>query len=243
MRGEPIGGSRVPDPSPGLTASESNSHRDARRRIAVLLVCLGSTLALLGVAGCGGGGGKAPAGTDRASLARVYAQELTPNPVLKPVEGIDPDSEPESSADAWVVVSPLGKDRFRLTVTNISAVGFINNFKWAPPAGMTVTGVTRTSTGSCAVADSKIACTAVIKPPKCTCKPGGKMTVDFTAKTSAARNGKKYGVVSSYVEIDGMTPVPYRIPSFREAKPPEEDLPLCAPGAESTRDHPCTHPQ
>jgi hypothetical protein len=212
-------------------------------RLGAPAAVLGVLAALATVAGCGGDSGGSSSGSG-ASAASLYAQELRPNPVVKPREGIDPDQQPESSNDAWVTLRPLGEDRFRLTVTNISSVGFINDFSWSPSPGMTVTHVIGSNIGRCRLStEGRIACSASIRPPKCTCRPGGRMTVDFTARGLAESSKRHYGAVHSYVEIDGMTPVPYKIPSYLGAKPPEADLPLCRNGQESTSEHPCTHPR
>ena len=69
------------------------------------------------------------------------------------------------------------------------------------------------------------------RPPKCTCEPGGSITITFTAtvpaKVQAA--GIQTGVVGGTLRLGRMTPVPYLIPSYRGAKG-NIDLPLCARG-------------
>jgi hypothetical protein len=206
-------------------------------RSALTILLLGA--AILALAGCGGGSDNET--ESGPSVAELYKLQLTPNPTQNPLEGIDPDTQPESAQDAWVTIRPLDSGHFRLTVINTSAIGFINDFSWAPPPGMTITSVTSSSTGRCTLEAQRIACAANLTPPKCTCRPGGKIVVDFKGHAKQPKANVNYGVVHSYVEIDGMTPVPYRIPSYLGAKPPEEDLPICRFGQVSSAKQPCIH--
>jgi hypothetical protein len=216
-----------------------NPHAHKIQRLARLLATSGALVVVAALAGCGGGGG---GGSEEGpTVAQLYAQQLSPNPTQNPLEGIDPDSQPESAQDAWVTIRPLSAGNFRLTVINTSAVGFINQFSWSPPPGMTITRIKSSSTGVCRLQGQRIACSATLDPPKCTCRPGGRITVDFQGHAKLAKAHVNYGVVHSYVELEALTPVPYKIPSYLGAKPPEEDLPICSAGQLSTKNHPCIH--
>jgi hypothetical protein len=155
---------------------------------------------------------------------------------------IDPDTAPKGTADADVTVSWLTQSgSYELSVVNTSAIGYIDSFNWAPPTGLTLTSVTHAHGGQCSIVAGDIHCTTKLTPPKCTCQPGGELTVDFTAtgNTPTFANGywTYYGIVGSYLQIQTVTPVPYHIPSFLSST--AADLPLCAKGATSTKKHPC----
>jgi hypothetical protein len=155
------------------------------------------------------------------------------------------------ATDADTVVHFLDPMRglYQIEVFNTSGIGYINTFDWVPPPGMTVTAITSTSGGHCAIDGAgAISCTAGgkgIAPPKCTCLAGGSLTVNFTASGNApVYNGQYwtyYGVVGDWTHITSMTPVPYHIPSFLT---PGVDLPICGskvhPSEKSTGLDPCT---
>jgi hypothetical protein len=253
------------------------------RRAAAGVVAIG----LVGlVTGCGGGKANITANADR----RAYAQELRPNLVAHIIYGVDPDQEPESSADATSVVRSLSGDRYELSVTNTSDTGFINGFSWLPPGGIEVDRVLHASIGHCTLSakgnwdplapalykfagetvqgssgiyDSssrEIVCDLALAPPKCSCEPGQTVTVDFVAHSTVSNNpgpvvstrtgpGGRFvphivshdelGIVNSWVEVDSMTPVPYKIPSYIGGESSDEDLPLCRRGQVSTDKAPC----
>jgi hypothetical protein len=194
------------------------------------LPILPALLALALVAGCGGDGDE-----DFGTVP----PPLVPSPQLAaPLAGVDPDQNPEASSDVSATVTSLGGGRYRLLVQNGSDVGFVNSFEWTPPAGVTVTGVTRSSTGRCELDAGAISCRATLRPPKCTCRPGGQMTIEFAARVPQSAD-TQYGVAGGFVKIRELTPVPYLIPSAPDQQlPPEADLPLCA-GEESTNEKPC----
>ena len=137
-----------------------------------------------------------------------------PNP-----DPLDPDTAASKAGnDALWVITNRGQGHYQLVVENTSGIGFIDRFSWVPPASMTVTKVSNTSAGKCSLASGAIACTLKLKPPKCTCRAGGIVTIDFTASGNAPtmQDGHlvNYGVVGSYLRILKMTPVPYPIPSW-----------------------------
>jgi hypothetical protein len=153
----------------------------------------------------------------------------------------DPNTLGKGSADAVSVVRWVSPGVYELDVQNTSGIGYINQFTWVPPVNLTVTAVTSTQGGRCALVGGSIQCTGKIAPPKCTCLAGGDLVVTFTAKglepTYANGYWTYYGIVGAYLQIQQMTPVPYHIPS---ALPTGVDLPLCKKGQKSTKAHPCT---
>jgi hypothetical protein len=200
-------------------------------RVALALV----VVAALGlVTACGGGGS--------GTRAKSNVPEFKPSVVQLGGAGVDPDQTPPESRDASSVVRRLGTDRFQLVVQNTSANGFINSFDWKGK-GLTVTAVTRSSRGTCRVSGEMISCTQLsIPPPKCLCRPGGKVVIDFRAKYQAGDTKTlHYGVQDSAVWIGAMTLVPYIIPAHEGVNPSQADLPLCAKGQQSTSEQPCVH--
>jgi hypothetical protein len=155
--------------------------------------------------------------------------------------GVDPDQDPLGNRDAATVVRTLGNHRYQLVVQNTSPDGFIDNFAWKAWPGATVTGVTGSSRGNCELTDGMISCARLsLAPPTCLCRPGGSMTVDFTATSADENSAVKHGVVDSYLWIGSMTLVPYIIPAHASTKINQADLPLCAKGQLSTSARPCT---
>jgi hypothetical protein len=121
--------------------------------------------------------------------------------------------------DALSILTSLGADRYRLVVENTSSIGSIDGFTWSPPAGWTVTAVTRnTGAGTCSVAsDGRIACKGSLRAPACLCTPsGGKLVVQFTAHGVTHSKGPvhamTFGTGGARVHITAMTPVPFLIP-------------------------------
>ena len=176
-----------------------------------------------------------PGASASSSLARAAARST---------ESVDPDTLPKGSADAVVIVHWLSPGLYQLEVQNTSGVGSINTFTWVAPINLTVTAVTSSEGGRCSLVGGNIQCTADLAPPPCTCEGGGTMTVNFTATglnpTYANGYWTYYGIVGSYLEIQTMTPIPYHIPSYQSAS--SEDLPVCAKGQTSTKQHPCQKP-
>jgi hypothetical protein len=188
------------------------------------------------LAGCGGGGGKS--GPD---LKTLLAEQVQPPTHAEIGPGVDPDDTAASSPQFSSTILSLGGDRYQLTVTNGSDLGFLNSFTWVHPPQLRITAVTKSSAGTCRLVDGNVACTGLaIKPPKCTCEAGGSAWVRFAARqTQAAAKGQQYGLRDGWLRIGGLTPVPYTIPSYR-GKPPV-DLPICAKGERSTDAKPCVH--
>jgi hypothetical protein len=153
----------------------------------------------------------------------------------------DPNALGKGSADAVTTVRWVSPGTYELDVQNTSGIGYINQFTWVPPVNLTVTAITSSEGGRCALVGGDIQCNGKIAPPKCTCLAGGDLTVKFTAKglepTFANGYWTYYGIVGAYLQIQQMTPVPYHIPSSLPTV--GADLPLCKKGQTSTKAHPC----
>ena len=154
-----------------------------------------------------------------------------------------------NATDAVTIIrflDPTGHPpKYQLEIENTSGIGYINTFNWVPPTNMTITAITSTEGGRCALISGHISCRGGqkgIAPPKCTCLAGGSMLVNFTATGNEPMfNGQYwtyYGIVGSYTQITSMTPVPYHIPSFLPTT--TADLPLCKKGQTSTPANPCS---
>jgi len=136
----------------------------------------------------------------------------------------------------------LRTSQFQLEVANTSELGYINSFTWDSPSQLQLTAVTHVEGGRCHIADNAIVCVGAkhgIAPPTCTCRAGGRMTINFTATGDAPKfNGHywTYFGVGSDTVITSMTPVEYHIPSWVGG---QQDLPLCNPGTQPGPDNVC----
>jgi hypothetical protein len=219
------------------------------RALAALICGFG----LWSVGGAGAAGGAIPVckpgqTSTKAKPCRSPVVSSVPDP-----GNIAPRHDDSDSLTIFRFLDPAA-GKYQIEVDNTSGVGYINSFNWVPPAGMTITRITSTEGGHCALVPNPvpgggspmISCVGGkkgIAPPKCTCLTGGEMLVNFIATSDHAPtfNGKYwtyYGVVGSYTKITAMTPVPYHIPSVLPSNP-GADLPLCKKGQVSTRQNPC----
>jgi hypothetical protein len=168
-----------------------------------------------------------------AGSAASTAAAASPQPV-------NPNTLGRGAGDAVVIVRWLAPGKYQLDVQNTSGIGYINQFVWTPPQGMTVTAVTSSEGGRCSLVNGDIQCNGNIQPPACTCLAGGDLTVNFTATgldpTFANGYWTYHGMVGAYLEITEMTPVPYHIPSSLSLV---SDEPLCKKGQTSTKTKPC----
>ena len=122
-----------------------------------------------------------------------------------------------SGSDVETVLRTLASNRYELDVSNTSGIGYINRFAWSPPPGWTITAVTKTTGGSCALASAKISCHGSIGPPACLCAgAGGDLIVDFTITSTPAKKvphgPSTFGSVGSTFQLTPMTPVPFLVP-------------------------------
>jgi hypothetical protein len=233
-----------------------------RRRLVFGIAPL-AALVVVGLVGCGGGGSSSSSGNPTA--AELYAKQIQVGTFGTYVAGEDPDELDRGGVDVDTVIRSLGGNHYQLLIQNASDVGFINTFSWyvngnAGLAGKTnavkLLSVENSSSGHCklAIDRNSIVCTGMtIKPPTCTCLPGGTVTVNFTAEPNykwlnSLPQGPKavlpnhYGIFqNSQTVLGDMTPVPYHIPSYRNSQQNLYDLPLCAKGEPNTTAHPCVH--
>ena len=93
---------------------------------------------------------------------------------------VDPDQSAKVSSDVNLSLRVIDSGVYELTVQNQSGLGSINRFAWVPGPGWTVTAILATSYGNCIVNDGAMSCNGKISAPlRCTCQPGGKMTIRF----------------------------------------------------------------
>ncbi len=168
-----------------------------------------------------------------AALASRATSTAGPTPV-------NPNTLGRGSGDAVVIVRWLAPSLYQLDVQNTSGIGFINQFVWTPPTGLTVTAITSSEGGKCSLVNGDIECNGNVAPPTCTCLAGGELTVNFKATgldpTFANGYWTYYGMVGAFLTITQMTPVPYHIPSSLSLL---KDLPVCKKGQKTTKTNPC----
>jgi hypothetical protein len=125
--------------------------------------------------------------------------------------------EPMGTIEYLTVLRPLGNGHYELVVQNTSAIGSINSFSWASPAGLTITAVTGSTGAKCSLVSGAISCQGNIHPPQCLCTgSGGQAVIEFTASgdptTTLDGHADIHGFGWTYLRISAMTPVPYLIP-------------------------------
>jgi hypothetical protein len=180
----------------------------------VACVLAGTAFAL---AGCGGSSrnSQSPTGSTSSKLPSETQAEgkvgnVTPPPPRQPGELADPDSLNMGGSDVEWVVHALGNGRYSLRITNTSRIGFVDDIDWKPPRGDKIRKVGESTAGACSLANGRVSCSGLkLKPPTCLCRPGGTATVIFTMEAPDVRGG----LVSGALQILGMTPVPWTIPS------------------------------
>jgi hypothetical protein len=180
------------------------------------------------------------------------AKPCTPSAAVVPAPvAAAPDPEPSGArtgvpdAVTIFIVLDRAQHKYQIEIENTSGIGYINTFNWLPPHDMTITAITSTEGGHCALINNAISCTAGkkgIAPPICTCLAGGSMLVNFIAVGMEPTYNGEYWTSfwnsGSYTQITSMTPVPYHIPSFISSA--AADLPLCAKGQTSTKAKLCS---
>jgi hypothetical protein len=118
-------------------------------------------------------------------------------PSIARAEQGDPDQAAKVSTDVNMALQTIKPGTYRLDVQNQSGLGSIDSFAWVPGPGWRVTSVLQTSQGKCLVVDAALACAGKIEAPKrCTCLPGGHMSITFRmVGPPAPRSSKKLGTV------------------------------------------------
>lgn len=188
---------------------------------------------------------------DAVPTTGAYAPITVPKPLV-PRLGYggplvaDPDSMIRQGQDLQTVVtSASAPHHYRLTITNVSNIGFIGSFQWYPPSGVSIVKLLGSSSGHCVVAGTaglggklfqnallnpEITCDNLnLKPPTCTCKgDGGEVVISLVAD-------RDIGLAGS-TRVVSATPVLSIIPSSVQTP----DVPSCASGQVSTTAKPCT---
>src|SRR4051794_36213058 len=153
-------------------------------------------------------------GVTRGSHASVtattgeYAPITVKRPKLHTTGGAllrDPDAGVQNYLNTMVTQLP-GVHRYRVTISNVSNLGFIDALQWYPPVGVHVVKVTGSSTGRCALTGltgfgenqfksvvlyPNISCERVgLKPPSCTCLgDGGSVDISLVTDAPLAASG------------------------------------------------------
>ncbi len=234
-----------------------------RRQLGFSLAALAAFGVMSLLSGCGGG--SSSGSSNNPTAAELYAKQIQVGTFGTYVPGEDPDEQDRDGVDVTTVIRFLGNDHWQLRIQNASDVGFINTFSWhvngnaglaGPTHAALLEAVTGSSAGHCVLTPDKEAISCVglsLRPPKCTCQPGGSFTVNFIAKPdykwlNSLPEGPKAELKTQYAifqnsmtQLGDMTPVPYHIPSFIGPEQSEEDLPICAKGQASTSATPCVH--
>jgi hypothetical protein len=141
--------------------------------------------------------------TPRAATSGPLSPYIVKRPAIPVIGGgipvdLDPVVEPRFFETALAYLP--GKNRYRLTISNISGLGTINSFQWTPPITTHILKVFGSTAGDCTlggltgfgglqfptlVLHQNVRCNNVdLKPPSCTCRgDGGSVTISFeTAK-------------------------------------------------------------
>lgn len=100
----------------------------------------------------------------------------------------DPDAAQQTYLSTMVTRLP-GSHHYRLTISNVSNLGYIDSFQWYPPVGVHIVRFTGSSAGHCGVSGltgfggnqfktvvlyPNLLCTSTdLKPPSCTCLGDG----------------------------------------------------------------------
>jgi hypothetical protein len=156
----------------------------------------------------------------RIALAVGIVLALTTVGPAFAADPLDPDQSAKVSTDVNLALRAVKGDVYQLVVQNQSGVGAIDSFAWVPGPGWTVTAVVGTSNGNCVVRSGAIACSGKISAPKrCTCLPGGQMTVTFKMKgpqapaPSAAQGRVSVGTAGGYIVVKTVTLIHRHIPT------------------------------
>ena len=142
--------------------------------------------------------------------------------VLYEATDLEGDTNLVDNSDATAILRPLGRGRYQLEIQNTSRIGFINSFRWTPPARMKILAVTSSSRGKCTIdSTGAIACAATLPPPECLCRPsGGTVTIDFTTPPAVVLKIQGHtvdpGILGARLQIVAMTPIHYLIAATLE---------------------------
>ncbi len=149
-------------------------------------------------------------GTDDSggTTTGAYAPITVSRPKLHLVAGslvADPEAGVQNNLTTSIS-HRSGSNRYRITVTNSSNIGFIDSFQWYPPYGVHIVRVTGSSVGHCSIDGvsgfggnqfqtvllyPNIFCDKVgLKPPSCTCQgDGGSVDISFVSDRPMGATG------------------------------------------------------
>ena len=141
-------------------------------------------------------------------------------PSIASAERGDPDQAAKAATDVNESLQQIRSGTYQLLIQNQSGIGSIDSFAWVPGPGWHVTSVIRTSPGTCDVVGGALACRGNIPPPKrCTCLPGGQMTITFrmVGPPDPPRSKQKgtvvVGTAGGYLAVKTVTLTNHHIPT------------------------------
>ena len=185
-----------------------------------------------------------PAGDGGASALPTtgeYAPISVQRPKLHVLAGSlvsDPEAGIQNNLTTNLSQLP-GSNRYRITVTNTSNIGFIDAFQWYPPTGIHIVKVLGSSAGHCELSGltgfggnqfqtvllyPNISCEKVdLKPPSCTCQgDGGAVDVSFVSDKPMSATGTAR-MISARLVL-------HPIPSYLQPQTVPSNVPLGAGG-------------
>jgi hypothetical protein len=134
--------------------------------------------------------------------------------------GIPVDIDPiVSRTDFNTTLSPVGPNRYRMTIFNTSSLGAITSLQWFPPVGIRIVKVLGTSAGHCVLTGlggfggnqfptvvlyPNIFCDRLdLKPATCICRgDGGAVSITFTTNKHVAVNDGDLRLRTATVSFD-----------------------------------------
>jgi hypothetical protein len=141
-------------------------------------------------------------------------------PSIARAEQGDPDQAAKVSTDVDISLQTIKPGMYRLLVQNQSGLGSIDSFAWVPGPGWHVTSVIKTSPGKCLVVNAALACSGKIQAPKrCTCQPGGQMSITFRMvgppdpPSSKKQGNVVVGTVGGHFAVKTVTLTNHHIPT------------------------------
>jgi hypothetical protein len=159
----------------------------------VCAVAVGGALVALVVSGGG------HHGTPRAATTGPLSPLVVKRPSVPVIGGgipvdLDPVIEPKYFSTALTFLP--GKNRYRLTISNVSNLGAIHSFQWYPPLAVHILKVLGSTEGTCTLRalsgfggnqfptvqlHPNVLCDRLdLKPPSCICRgDGGALSISF----------------------------------------------------------------
>jgi hypothetical protein len=212
--------------------------RSHSRLAGVLGVCVLAVVGVVVAATVAPAGGR---GTSAIQTTGDYAPISVQRPRLHILAGSlvsDPEAGIQNNLTTALSQLP-GSNRYRITVTNTSNIGFIDAFQWYPPTGIHIVKVLGSSAGRCELSGltgfggsqfqtvllyPNISCEKVgLKPPTCTCQgDGGSVDVSFASDKPMSATGTSR-MISARLVL-------HPIPSYEQPASVPSNVPLGAGG-------------